>query len=120
MKKKKIPIKIKKAIAEYLQILRKKYEDKIIDVRLFGSLARGDYDTESDIDLLVIVKINNWKFKNDVAMSSYEPELKYLVVLSPLVMHINEFNWYKRYKDPLYNQIERDGIELWKNQKKSL
>ncbi|MGC8580652.1 MAG: nucleotidyltransferase domain-containing protein [bacterium] len=114
IKKKKINLRIKKALTEYIRILKKKYSKEILDVKLFGSVAKGNYDDESDVDILVLVKKNNWKFKNDIVMSSYEPELKYLVVISPLVMHKSEYDWYKRYKDPLYNQIEKYGIDLWK------
>ena len=30
--------------------------DKLVDVILFGSYARGDYTKESDVDVLIIVK----------------------------------------------------------------
>ncbi|MCK4722375.1 MAG: nucleotidyltransferase domain-containing protein [Dehalococcoidia bacterium] len=44
------------ALSEYLTILRSNFRDKIVDVLLFGSVARGEYDEESDMDILVIVK----------------------------------------------------------------
>ncbi len=100
-------------MTQYLEVLRKRFKNDILNVRLFGSFVRGDYDSESDVDILVVVKKNDWKFKSKVAMLSFDPELKNLVVLSPLVMDRREFNWYKEYRDPLYNQIEKYGTDLW-------
>ena len=49
---------------DLIRVIVKKYADaaqrilgeKLYAVILFGSCARGDYDSESDIDLLVVVK----------------------------------------------------------------
>lgn len=102
------------ALSEYLTILRKKYTHRIVDVLLFGSVARGDYDDESDIDILVIVQDGESKFRDEVSMASYEPMLKNDVVISSLVMDEMIYNWHRKYKDPLYNVIKREGVNLWK------
>ena len=102
------------ALSEYLSILRNKYRDRIVDVLLFGSVARGDYDEESDIDVLVIVKNGESKFRDEVSMASYSSMLKNDVVLSSLVMDEMMYNWHRKYKDPLYKMIKREGINLWK------
>ena len=102
------------AVSEYLTILRKKYTHRIVDVLLFGSVARGDYDDESDIDILVIVQDGESKFRDEVSMASYEPMLKNDVVISSLVMDEMIYNWHRKYKDPLYNAIKREGVNLWK------
>ncbi|WP_456367169.1 nucleotidyltransferase domain-containing protein, partial [Thermococcus sp.] len=46
------------ALDEFLRVLRKRFGDSIEEVILFGSYARGDYDEESDIDLLIIGKVD--------------------------------------------------------------
>lgn len=73
-------------MSEYLTILREKYKDKVVDVLLFGSVARGNYDEESDIDILVIIKNGKSKFRDEISMASYEPMLRNDVVISSLVM----------------------------------
>lgn len=102
------------ALSDYLTILKKKYRDKIVDVLLFGSVARGDYDEESDIDILVIVKNGENRLRDEVSMASYEPMLRNDVVISSLVMDEMMYNWHRKYKDPLYKVIKREGINLWK------
>jgi len=102
------------ALSQYLTILRSNFRDKIVDVLLFGSVARGEYDEESDMDILVIVENGDAKFREEVSMASYEPMLRNDVVMSSFVMDKAMYNWHRKYKDPLYNMIKREGIDLWK------
>ena len=46
------------ALDEFLRVLRERFGDSIEEVILFGSYARGDYDEESDIDLLIIGEVD--------------------------------------------------------------
>lgn len=57
------------ALSQYLTILRSNFRDKIVDVLLFGSVARGEYDEESDMDILVIVENGDAKFREEVSMA---------------------------------------------------
>ena len=109
-----------KALSEYLTILRGKYRHKVVDVLLFGSVARGDYDEESDIDILVVVENGEAKLRDEISMASYEPMLRNDVVISSLVMDEIIYNWHRKYKDPLYKVIKKEGINLWKKPPKFL
>ena len=61
------------ALSEYLTILRREYRDKVVDVLLFGSVARGDYDEESDIDILVVVKNGEAKLQDEISTPPLSP-----------------------------------------------
>ncbi|MEQ9713913.1 MAG: nucleotidyltransferase domain-containing protein [Candidatus Asgardarchaeum sp.] len=51
-----IPHKIYSGLLErYCKILCEHFGEKLIGVALFGSIARGDWNKDSDIDLLIIV-----------------------------------------------------------------
>ncbi len=103
----------KAAVLGYLNILKKKYEDKIGQVVLFGSAARGESDEESDIDILIVLRNGDNKLRDEISMAAFEIILKNNTILSPIVLDKKTFSWHKRYKDPLYNSIKRDGIDLW-------
>lgn len=47
---------VQEAIQESKAILQKHYGEQFGGLILYGSLARGDGDSESDIDLLVLLK----------------------------------------------------------------
>jgi len=48
-------------LRKYCEILREEFGDRLVGVVLFGSVARGDWDRDSDVDLLLVVK--GWKRK---------------------------------------------------------
>lgn len=105
----------KEAVSRYLEILNQAYRENISTVVLFGSVARGDWSPESDIDLLIVTVNGNPSLKDEISMACFDIMIETGVILSPLVMDQETFEWHKKYRDPLFNQIERDGIDLWTN-----
>ncbi len=60
----------KKALEEFIQSIKTKHGAKIDRIILFGSYARGDYQKESDIDVLVIWKgdeVDGWNLLESAA-----------------------------------------------------
>jgi len=43
-------------IERYCEILYDRYRDRLVSVALFGSIARGNWDKDSDIDLIVVLE----------------------------------------------------------------
>ncbi|WP_266369108.1 nucleotidyltransferase domain-containing protein [Tellurirhabdus rosea] len=41
---------------EVIAIMKRHYGDRLAKIVLFGSYARGDFDEESDIDYLIVLK----------------------------------------------------------------
>ncbi|MBI5099898.1 MAG: nucleotidyltransferase domain-containing protein [Nitrospirae bacterium] len=112
--------KINKAIDDYMKLLKKRYGSKILKAVLFGSVARGEADKESDADILIVISDSNTKIKDEISMSAYEIMLRNNVVLSPLVMDNDTYDWYRNNRDPFYKNICRDGIDLWTKKQESL
>jgi len=112
--------KLRKAVFDYIKLLKRLYADRIVTAVLFGSAARNEADKESDADILIVVSEGSQAIKDEISMSAYDIMLANDVVLSPLVMDQDTFAWYKRYKDPLYKNIRKDGIELWTKTPESL
>lgn len=105
--------KLHKAIYQYVSELKHHYAYCIITVVLFGSTARGESGKESDADILIVTSEKNPQTKDAMSMAAYDIMLKNNVVLSPLVMDTATFAWYKKFKDPLYKNIKKDGINIW-------
>ena len=49
----KIPILIKLALQEYIRIITREFQDNLISIILFGSVAVGTWNETSDIDLVL-------------------------------------------------------------------
>ena len=90
------------------------YGDDIMDIYLYGSYARGDYEQDSDIDFVAIVKGNRLdlqkklKFMWDIAA---DLGLENDIVISPTVIPYNEFLQYQE-KLPYYRNIIKEGVKV--------
>ena len=104
------------ALAALVDCLRQRYGDDLLRLVLFGSKARGDFDSESDLDFLVVVRMPDddyWRHWREILHSTYPIELQYGVVLSLLIGDEVEYVEMRRASLLLNRSIERDGIELW-------
>jgi excisionase family DNA binding protein len=93
----------------------KDVREKIIAAILFGSYARGNYDENSDIDLLVIVKENTEELQSRLSeISSIAMEATdFEEFLSPVRMSLAHWIELGEQKSPLYDEIQEEGIILW-------
>jgi predicted nucleotidyltransferase len=113
--------KEKKAIEEVKNRLVKKYGDLLLLLKLFGSKARGDSHTDSDIDLLAVVERDSLKIRDKFfeeiynVMSKYD--FKFLICLA--VIGKREFETYKNGNFSFYRNVTKEGIDLWSKTKKS-
>jgi predicted nucleotidyltransferase len=48
----------REVLCKFLSRLRERYGDRIAHVWLFGSKVRGDFDEESDVDLLIVARFD--------------------------------------------------------------
>lgn len=51
--------------------VREQFSQEVRDVLLFGSKARGDHHADSDIDILVIARSNDWRLHDKIRQVGY-------------------------------------------------
>jgi len=56
----------KEALKHFKEILTQQFGSEVVSIRLFGSKARGDFHAESDIDILVITRQDDWHLKERI------------------------------------------------------
>ena len=59
-------------ILEFKKRISDTFPDKILRVLLYGSKARGDDSVDSDIDIMVITRENDWRLGDDIRKIGYE------------------------------------------------
>lgn len=99
-------------IRKMVQIYTSVYGKNLMQVILYGSYARGDYNNESDIDIVAIVRGERLMLQEQLKQvwdESCELELEYDMVLSPTVIPYEEFEKYRE-DLPYYRNIAQEGV----------
>ncbi|GAA6492936.1 MAG TPA: nucleotidyltransferase domain-containing protein [Candidatus Bariatricus faecipullorum] len=105
---------LEKILKKIVIIYRNIYNQNLCDIYLYGSYARGDYNEESDIDIVAIVKGDRQELQNqlkEIWEAVSDLELDYEVVISPTVIPYSEFETYKDIL-PYYRNIAKEGVKL--------
>ncbi|MDD1728909.1 MAG: nucleotidyltransferase domain-containing protein [Methanospirillum sp.] len=97
-------------IEKYLAIVTNTYSEKISDIILFGSVARGEDTKESDIDLLIVGKKEDWQLERELIDLAYDIGLEYGVYLSVKYVSADTYNRQKTFT--LFQQIAMEGVSL--------
>lgn len=110
---KNIPESKRRALEEFVDKVMSRYGSGIDEIILFGSVARGDFHDESDIDVLVI---GEGVRTLDLVRVAHEVLLKYGEVIVPMLKTRNEYSKYSDYS--FYRNIKEEGIAIVRNIKR--
>ena len=97
-------------IKEFTQKLRQQLGDRLKEIILFGSRARGDWEEGSDYDFLIIVDKKTKEVRNIVLDIESELLNKTNKLLSSLIS--SEKEWENSKNFPLGRNISKEGIRL--------
>lgn len=99
----------KKALLELKKILFKSFS--VSGIILYGSKARGDFDEESDIDILIILnnKVDD-NIREKIFSMSFKIEIKYDVIFGILVESEDFWNSPIAEAMPIHSNISREGV----------
>lgn len=100
--------------AQLVSVYRDTYGDAIESIILYGSYARREENAQSDVDIVAIVRgdrIDLQKKLRVIWEATAEIGLENDVVVSPTVVPLDEFEFYKN-SLPYYMNIEKEGIKV--------
>lgn len=100
------------AVLEFLERVRSMYDGQIQRAILFGSKARGEATSDSDIDVLLIVADETWQFRDEICNISADVSLKYDVLLDARVIGAARWQYMRDIQAGLYQNISREAIPL--------
>ncbi|MGN0715099.1 MAG: nucleotidyltransferase domain-containing protein [Anaerovoracaceae bacterium] len=106
--------KIKKVTELFAKEAKKIYGEKIKKIILYGSCARGDFQADSDIDILLLLNVP----KEDLATERKKIfavadalDLEYEVVLAPV---LQSYEVYQNYLSvsAYYQSVQKEGVMI--------
>ena len=123
---------VKDTLREFVRRLKEAEGENLLRVVLFGSMARGDFDEESDTDVFVLLK-EGGEFQKlmevsnicsdtsyDMAFDNPENPEQWYVLLSPLVETDQsikrEIKGIPRWRlEPVFEAIREEGVVLFES-----
>ena len=89
------------------------FKDRFCDAYLYGSYARGDFDEESDVDILITLNVEPSDIancRNDISEIISDISLEHDITVSVALKPIEQFNKYQNIL-PYYQNVLKEGIK---------
>ncbi len=108
--------KVNAMLDEFTKQVGELFSDKLSEIILFGSYARGDYDSESDVDIMILMNISReeehmYSSKLVKIMENVYDIFGYSIVLSPIVTSKDFFvEWLEVL--PFYKSVALEGVKI--------
>lgn len=102
-------------IEQYVLEIQNIFGAHLRQVILYGSYARGDFKTDSDVDIMILVDMTDMeskKYSKQLSYMTYDFNLDHDIDIKPIVKSKEFFEkWVVNY--PFYANIQREGVILY-------
>ncbi len=109
-----MPNNIQKILNDFLEEVKEILGNRLKKIVLYGSYARGDYNKNSDIDIMILTDLSDEEIR-EYSMKIWEKsadiEIDKGIVISPLIRNIDNFEAWSDVK-PFYINIINEGLVL--------
>jgi len=87
---------------------------RVLDVRVFGSIARGEGTEDSDLDILVLVEDLDLNTRRTIFDIAFDIDFAtgFVLPLAPLPMTRERYEHLRRRELLIALEIERDGVRV--------
>lgn len=83
-------------------------ESKLTKVIVYGSYARGDYNSSSDVDVMILVKMSDNEIKK-IENQVYDLAFDTGVDISPIIKNEEQYEYWLDTL-PFYKNIHEEGV----------
>jgi predicted nucleotidyltransferase len=99
-------------IRQFAKIARERFGKEIRKIILFGSAARGDAREDSDIDILVVAKNEDYQLQKALSGIAFDLMLETKELLSVKVFSRQEFEFLREVNSSFLSNVLKEGIEI--------
>lgn len=112
---KEMPDSVANILNNFSEKVKKLFDDKLSKIVLYGSYARGDYRENSDVDIMILVKISDEeeirKYRNEVCDMVFDIEMETGTDISPIIKNEEHFEYWVETL-PFYRNIKDEGVVI--------
>ena len=103
-----------RATLEITKKLAKRLREKLgkVQVIIYGSRARGNGVTGSDLDVCIVVERLDKETRDKVFTIAWRSSLEERIVITPLIFGRKEWEDSPILESPIYKNIQREGIKV--------
>lgn len=114
MTQRQVPVAFAKPLQQLVNRLGEHYGDRLRGVSLYGSVARGTHNAQSDIDVLVLLdRIDNLNDRTEAIGIATDINVETDVLLALQVLSVAELDFLRDSETLLARNLDRDGIALY-------
>ena len=109
-----MPEKIHDIVYKFALQIRSIYGDSLKKVVVYGSYARGDYQKNSDIDIMILTTLTDEeirKTKTSIYDLAFDFQMEYGVDISVVIKNEEHFNYWLGAL-PFYDNVQKEGVVL--------
>lgn len=109
-----MPEPIQNVIYLFSQEVRKILGDDLCKIIVYGSYARGDFDENSDVDIMVLTSLTESDIKSKEYMLydvAFDFLMEYGVDISVIVKNEEHFKYWLGAL-PFYDNVEKEGVVI--------
>lgn len=105
-----LPENEKKAVSNLKTFLMEKYN--LYDFRVFGSKARGNASSDSDLDVMIEIEDYNPVVESAIDDLVFETNLNYDCFISTIIFSRRELEEGPLSESPIYKSIQKEGVRV--------
>jgi len=98
------------ALQELKETLAREF--RLVELRLFGSKARGDSRRESDIDVLIVLEELNRGIRKRVSAICCDLSIDHHILIAPILYSRSEFASDLTRVTPFYQNVESEAVTI--------
>ena len=98
------------ALTRIADNVRRRYGERIVLVRAFGSRVRGDHHEWSDLDVLIVVRRRDQQIERGIVDACVEEEMAGGIGFSPVIKDEEAFNKEMVSHTPFYENVMSQGV----------
>ena|SRR3990172_1089386 len=102
----------RRALADFVSRLLASAGQRVREVILFGSKARGDANADSDLDVLVIIDRYDPELDRLVTLTASRVSLEHDTLVNTHMVTAEHWAEMQKWAATLWREVQRDGVPL--------